>query len=180
MTVCLYHDTGGGRDMRDVIREYVLYLPDCSAEHTSCNLFDKVLQQLPQLQHAILLPLYIISNKISFFIPPPHHLLCSSLSHCSPCLPFSTIFSSHSFLPPFLSSLRSLFLCFCLTHFPLALHLSLFLFLSLYPVDMSGITRVGQEGSSSFMFSLPHTMISSGENLLCPMMRYTTMLCDAM
>ena len=46
MTVCLYHDTGGGRDMRDVIREYVLYLPHYSAEHTFCNLFDKVLKQL--------------------------------------------------------------------------------------------------------------------------------------
>lgn len=25
MSVCLYHDTGGGRDMRDVIREYEWY-----------------------------------------------------------------------------------------------------------------------------------------------------------
>ena len=109
---------------------------------------------------------------------PPHHLLFSSLSHCFPCLPFSTTFSSHSFLPPFLSSLRSFFLWLRLSRFPLTLYLSLFLFL--HPVDMSGITRVGPEGSSSSMFSSPHTMISSGENLSCLMMRYTTLLCNAM
>ena len=73
MTCCIYHDVGGGRDMRDVIREYEWYYKGRSRRvlkfHVLITTYDDLVRDYEELAEIPWRVVIVVSVDLQYLTP---------------------------------------------------------------------------------------------------------------